>query len=104
MWKIAVSLDRKCRAAKVAGTVSPAGRGIFRSGDQKEAARGGGRVLWRQASHRNHTVDVGMQQEIRSPGVEDTEHADVGAEVLGVTRHLAAFHTEAFSAGNSLAD
>ena len=46
-------------------------------------------VLWRQTTLGNHhTVNVGMQQQVLAPGTQNAEHADLGAQVPGIARHL----------------
>ena len=42
------------------------------------------RVVPRQAAGGHHAVNVGMMLELLIPGVEDTEKADLGAEMLGI--------------------
>ena len=41
-------------------------------------------VIARQAAGGNHAVNVGMMLQLLIPGVENTEEADLGAEMLGV--------------------
>ena len=43
-------------------------------------------AIWRQASPWNDAVDVGVVIEALSPGVKDGKKADLGTEVLGITR------------------
>src|SRR5450759_3072427 len=46
------------------------------------------RVVLRQAAGGHHAVHVGMMLELLIPGVEDTEKADLSAEMLGVSGNL----------------
>ncbi len=43
-------------------------------------------VIGGQAARRNHAVNMGMVQQVLSPGVEDAEEANLRAQVLGVGR------------------
>lgn len=42
------------------------------------------RVIRRQATGGHHAVNVGMMLQLLVPGVQDTEEADLGTEMLGV--------------------
>src|SRR5215468_5533638 len=37
-----------------------------------------------EAARGNDTVNVGMQEQVLSPGVQDGDHTDLGSEVLGI--------------------
>ena len=42
------------------------------------------RVAWIETAGGNEAVEMRMQPEVLSPGVQNTEEADLGSEVLGV--------------------
>ena len=42
------------------------------------------RVIGREPARRNDTVNMGVQQQVLPPGVQDAENADLGSEVFGV--------------------
>ena len=46
------------------------------------------RIAWIEAAGGNHAVEMRMQSQVLSPGVENAEEADLGSEVLGVGRNL----------------
>ena len=46
------------------------------------------RVAWIEAAGGNDAVEMRMQSEVLSPGVQNAEEADLGSEVLGVDRNL----------------
>ena len=39
-------------------------------------------MIWRESARRNDAVNVGMQKQVLSPGVQDADHADLGAQVF----------------------
>lgn len=46
------------------------------------------RVAWIEAAGGNDAVEMRMQSEVLSPGVQNAEEADLGSEVLGVGRNF----------------
>ena len=46
------------------------------------------RVAWIETAGGNDAVEMRMQSEILSSGVQDAEEADLGSEVLGVGRNF----------------
>jgi hypothetical protein len=45
-------------------------------------------VVWRYSSCGNGAVNVGMQQQVLPPGMENADHADLCSQVLGIGRDL----------------
>ena len=45
-------------------------------------------VIRRQSSRRDDTVNMGVQQQVLPPGMQNANQADVGAQVFRVCRHL----------------
>ena len=43
-------------------------------------------VAWMEAAGGNDAVEMRMQSQVLSPGVQNAEEADLGSEVLGVER------------------
>ncbi len=41
-----------------------------------------------QTSCRNHAVDVGMSEQVLSPGMEYREESDVGAQMFGIAGYF----------------
>jgi hypothetical protein len=41
-------------------------------------------MVWRESAGGNHAVNVRMEQKILSPGVQDTDDSDLGAQVPGI--------------------
>ena len=46
------------------------------------------RVAWIEAASGNDAVEMRMQSQVLSPGVQNAEEADLGSEVLGVGRNF----------------
>ena len=46
------------------------------------------RVAWIETSGGNDAVEMRMQSQVLSPGVQNAEEADLGSEVLGVGRNF----------------
>src|SRR5688572_23986833 len=46
------------------------------------------RLVRSNAAARNDAMDMGMEQEVLSPGVENAEEANFGSQMTGVPRHL----------------
>ena len=46
------------------------------------------RVIERKSTGRNEAVDMGMEKQVLSPGMQDSQESDVGAQVLGIGCHL----------------
>lgn len=46
------------------------------------------RVAWIEAAGGNDAVEMRMQSQVLSPGVQNAEEADFGSEVLGVGRNF----------------
>ena len=46
------------------------------------------RVAWIEAASGNNAVEMRMQSQVLSPGVQNAEEADLGPEVLGVSRNF----------------
>ena len=79
----------------------PVGESVFQSGDElapknpsqhrkgkKEAATGGepALVVGGESAGGDHTMDMRMMLQFLVPGVEDTEEADLGAQMPGMAR------------------
>ena len=45
-------------------------------------------VIGRESTCRNGAVNVGMQKQVLSPGVQDADHADLGAQVVAIDGDL----------------
>ncbi len=45
-------------------------------------------VVWRYSARRNGAVDMGMQQEVLPPGVQNADHADLCSQVFWIGRDL----------------
>jgi len=45
-------------------------------------------VIWGQTSGGDHAVDMRVSAQILTPGMQDGEESDVGAQVFGVGGHL----------------
>jgi hypothetical protein len=45
-------------------------------------------VIRGQSALRNHTVNMGMRQQVRAPSVQGAENTYLGAEPLGIGRKL----------------
>ena len=58
-----------------------------------------GGVIEAQATGGNNAMDMGMQTELLTPSVQDTEKANFGAEVTGITTDF----EEGFRVGEKLA-
>ena len=46
------------------------------------------RVAWIEAASGNDAVEMRMQSQVLSPGVQNAEEANLGSEVLGVGRNF----------------
>src|SRR6266849_2518825 len=60
-----------------------------RDGKKEASARGNpSRVIGRQSAGGHHTMGMRVMLEFLIPGVEHTEEADLGAEMLGIASDL----------------
>ena len=41
-------------------------------------------MIGRETARRHDTVNMGMQEQVLPPGVQDGDHSDLGPEVLGI--------------------
>src|SRR6266436_1979807 len=45
-------------------------------------------LVWRYSARGNGAVNVGMQQQVLPPGVQNADHADLCSQVFGIGRDL----------------
>src|SRR5271166_3279552 len=45
-------------------------------------------VVWRQTAGRDRAMDVRVVEQILSAGMQNAEESDLGAQMLGIGRHL----------------
>src|SRR5437016_6306213 len=45
-------------------------------------------VIWRESACGNDAVNVGMQEQVLSPSMQDADHADLGAQVFAIDGDL----------------
>src|SRR5713101_831623 len=45
-------------------------------------------MIWREAARGNGAVNVGMQEQVLSPSMQDADHADLGAQVFAIDGDL----------------
>jgi len=41
-------------------------------------------MIWREPTRGNDTVNVGMQKQVLSPGVQDADHTDLSSQVFRI--------------------